>query len=80
MEKEQNAIIGKRILEIRKTLGMSQAEIADAAKVSQPYLCQLEQGKFAPTVPVVLRLAKALRVPVEHLLRQEETETKRRCS
>ena len=67
---------GKQLLEIRTTLGLSQTEVAEAAEVSQSYVCQLEQDKFVPSITVVLRLAKALRVPVERLL-PTEPETKK---
>ena len=69
--------VGKQLLEIRTTLGLSQTEVAEAAEVSQSYVCQLEQDKFVPSITVVLRLAKALRVPVERLL-PTEPETKKR--
>ena len=48
---------GKQLLEIRTTLGLSQTEVAEAAEVSQSYVCQLEQDKFVPSITVVLRLA-----------------------
>lgn len=71
---------GKQLLEIRTTLGLSQTEVAEAAEVSQSYVCQLEQDKFVPSITVVLRLAKALRVPVERLLPTEPELKKRRCA
>ena len=55
-------------------------EVAEAAEVSQSYVCQLEQDKFVPSITVVLRLAKALRVPVERLLPTEPESKKRRCA
>ena len=71
---------GKQLLEIRTTLGLSQTEVAEAAEVSQSYVCQLEQDKFVPSITVVLRLAKALRVPVERRLHTEPELKKRRCA
>ena len=56
---------GKQLLEIRTTLGLSQTEVAEAAEVSQSYVCQLEQDKF---------------VPVERLLPTEPELKKRRCA
>lgn len=73
-----NKEFGKRLLDIRTTLGLSQKEVEAKSGVSQGYISQLEQGKFSPNITVVLRLAKALRVPVERLL-QSENES-RRCS
>ena len=46
---------GKQLLEIRTTLGLSQTEVAEAAEVSQSYVCQLDQDKFVPSITVVLR-------------------------
>ena len=71
---------GKQLLEIRTTLGLSQTEVAEAAEVSQSYVCQLEQDKFVPSITVVLRLAKALHVPVERLLPTEPELKKRMCA
>ena len=56
----------------------AETEVAEAAEVSQSYVCQLEQDKFVPSITVVLRLAKALRVPVERLLPTEPESKKRR--
>lgn len=75
-----NKAFGKQLLDIRTMLGLSQSEVADISGVSQPYLSQLERGLFSPNITVVLRLAKALRVPVGHLLQSEKENEKRRCS
>ena len=65
---------GKQLLEIRTTLGLSQTEVAEAAEVSQSYVCQLEQDKFVPSITVVLRLAKALRASAPHRTGIEKAE------
>lgn len=52
----------------RETRGWSQAEMAQRAKVSQGYIAQLEAGQKTPSLKVLQRLAKALRVPVAKLL------------
>lgn len=75
-----NKTFGKQLSNIRTTLGLSQTEVANASGVSQGYISQLEQGKSSPSIIVVLRLAKALRVPVGHLLQSEKENEKRRCS
>ena len=40
----------------------------------------IPEDKFVPSITVVLRLAKALRVPVERLLPTEPELKKRRCA
>lgn len=79
MEQNQKDMIGEQLIEIRTTLGLSQHEVADAANVSQGYLSRLERNQFCPTLPIVLRLAKALRVPVERLIQTEQSKNDRRC-
>jgi len=48
---------------------MSQAELAAKADVSRGYLARLEIGRHDPTVSVVERLARALRVRLTELFK-----------
>jgi transcriptional regulator with XRE-family HTH domain len=61
--------IGMRLRQTRKAQGMSQYELAAKAKVSREYIRQLEAGRSDPTVGMLEKLAKALRVPVTDLLK-----------
>jgi transcriptional regulator with XRE-family HTH domain len=66
------------IKELREKRGMTQAELAKKAKVSQGYIAKLEPSarpgqtkavrQSNPSVAVLQRLAKALGVPVTELL------------
>ena len=58
-----------KLKKTRKSLGMSQYELAAKAKVSREYIRQLEAGRSDPTVGMLEKLAKALGVPVTELLR-----------
>lgn len=60
-----------RILQkLRKAKGLTQAELAKKAKVTQAYVAMLERGvKKNPSLAILRRLAKALGVPVAELLR-----------
>ena len=62
--------IGAVLAALRKKKGWSRAELARRAKVSQPYLSQLESGARgkSPGIVSLQRLAKALGVPVTELL------------
>lgn len=57
----------------RKELGLTQKELASEVKLSQNYLSELEKGKFNPTAPVIIRLAKALEMSADELLGINDT-------
>jgi transcriptional regulator with XRE-family HTH domain len=55
--------LGTKIRELRDELGMSQAQLAAQAGLSQGYLSQLENDEVQnPSAAVIFRLAKALHV------------------
>ena len=63
----------KRLSQMLRTLreekGWTQEELAEKASVERSYLTKLETGdKVNPSLAVLKRLAKALRVGVEKLL------------
>ncbi len=54
---------------LREKKGWTQEELAEKASVERSYLTKLETGdKVNPSLAVLKRLAKALRVGVEKLL------------
>jgi transcriptional regulator with XRE-family HTH domain len=62
--------LGRRVKRLRTTQGMSQRTLAAKAKVTQGLIHQLETGAIQDVrSQVVVRLAKALGVPVTELLR-----------
>jgi predicted transcriptional regulator len=56
------------IKRLRTALGLSQDVLAKRAKISREYLNRLEAGRYDPTLSVVRRLAKALKVTVAKLV------------
>ena len=46
----------------REQLGISQKELAERAKISQSFLCDIEQGRCKPSIDTAIKLAKALKV------------------
>ena len=57
------------IRRLRGETGLTQAQLAKRAKVTQGYIAQLEMGmKKNPSLDTLKRLAKALGVPVTELL------------
>ena len=60
--------IGRRLTRLRKAQGLSQYTLAEKAGISRDYLRDLEKGSSDPTVGMVTRLAKALKVTLMELL------------
>jgi transcriptional regulator with XRE-family HTH domain len=60
--------IGMKLKRVRESKGLSQATLAQRAKITREYVNKLEAGRYDPTVGVLQRLAKALSVPVTALL------------
>ena len=65
--------IGTVIRILRQTQDMGLGELARAASLSSPYLSLVEAGKRNPSLDVIGRIAKVLRVPVDVLLLSNET-------
>lgn len=61
----------------RKRRGMTQAQLATQAKISQPYLAQLEAGKRVGDVTLCARLAAVLRLRIEDLVLDAQPVSKR---
>ena len=49
---------------LRRYRGMTQAELAEAADISRPYLTEIETGKKDGSIRAMRGLAEALGVPV----------------
>lgn len=60
--------IGENIRALRERSGISQAQLADKAGISQPMLCQIERGTKNPSLQVGKEIACALNVSIETLL------------
>ncbi|WFU66185.1 helix-turn-helix domain-containing protein [Bradyrhizobium brasilense] len=62
--------VGLNIQELRRARKLSQEELADLSEVHQTYLSGVESGKRNPSLLVIERIAKALRVDPEELVRR----------
>lgn len=52
--------IGKRIAEIRKSKGLSQAKLAEAAGIDSGHIARIELGKYSTGIDVLSKIAEAL--------------------
>ena len=50
------------IKEKREQLGISQKELAEKAKISQSFLCDIEQGRCKPSIDTAIKIAQVLDV------------------
>lgn len=57
-----------KLREVRFSRGMTQAQLAELANVTRPYMSRLEAGKIAPGIDMLERLALVLAVPATDLL------------
>ena len=60
--------IGRNIQDIRKSRGMNQGQLADAAGVDRAYISLVENGKQNLTLAALVRLSEALSVPVSGVI------------
>lgn len=65
--------LGRRLRRARERAGLSLTETAGTAGVSRRYVTEAEAGRANPSVLVLLRLARALRVGLPDLLSIEDS-------
>jgi transcriptional regulator with XRE-family HTH domain len=56
----EGEVFGAHLRELRTGLGLTQAQLAEKARTSTPFISQLERGVTTPTLGMLLRLAEAL--------------------
>lgn len=65
-------MFGTELRKLREKAGLSQEQLADSAGVHRTYVSLLERNKKSPTLEVLFRLCKALRVPAAKLIARVE--------
>lgn len=63
--------LGHRVQELRSARGWTQQQLADEAGLDRTYISGLEHGKQNPTIGALLRLATALKAPLDRLVMLE---------
>lgn len=61
-----------RVRELRSGAGLSQADLGDALGVSRQTINSIETGKYLPSLPLALALARYFELPVEQLFEPDE--------
>jgi transcriptional regulator with XRE-family HTH domain len=62
------ALFGKEIARLRNRTGLSQEELGFRAEVHRTYISQLERGLKSPTLSMILKLSRALKVSASRLV------------
>jgi transcriptional regulator with XRE-family HTH domain len=58
--RDEGFVFGAHLRELRSGRGLTQAQLAERARTSTPFVSQLERGVTTPTLGMLLRLAEAL--------------------
>jgi transcriptional regulator with XRE-family HTH domain len=61
--------LGDAIRELREQHGLSQAELADRARLRRHHLGAIERGEVDPTFLTLVRITRAVPVPLAELMR-----------
>ena len=61
-------IVATKVKRLRERRGLTQEALAEKAGISRTYLARLETARHDPTLSMLEKLAKALRVKVGRLL------------
>ena len=75
-EQQDLKLVGSRIKAVRISRGMSQADLAVEASVSLPLINNIERGKTGMQLETFVKVAEALQVSADYLLRPDVPEVK----
>ena len=65
-------IIGRNIFNLRTAKKLSQEDLCGMADLDRSYLSEIENGHKNFSIMVLLKISKALEVPVEEILNTEQ--------
>lgn len=57
-------VLGRKIQHKRKGMGLTQEELADKVGISRAYMGYIEQGRNAPSLEVLEKIARVLRTSI----------------
>lgn len=66
--------IGNKLLAIRKRMGMTQVEVAEAAGLSGRTYADIERGTVNMRVETILHICEALHITPDEILTQSDTD------
>jgi putative transcriptional regulator len=66
-----------RVTELREARGWSKVELADRLEVSRQTIHAIESGRYDPSLPLALAIARLFGKPVEQIFWDESANTRR---
>ena len=60
---------------LRTARALSQAQLADALGVSRQTVNSIETGRYTPSLPLAIALARLFEIPVEEMFHVDDTTT-----
>ena len=60
-------VLGKKIQRLRKKASLTQEELAKKIRISTTYMGFIEQGRYSPSLKIIEKIAKILRMRVGDL-------------
>lgn len=76
-KEEVYAIIGRRIREERKRIGLTQEELAEKADMSYKFLNRIERNVSKPSLDMIIKLSEVLDIPLLSLFSDEKNKNNR---
>lgn len=61
-------VLGKKVQRYRKKTGMSQEEVAHKVGISRAYMGYIEQGRNLPSLEILEKIAKSIKVKLGNLV------------
>lgn len=59
--------LGKKMQKLRKSLGFTQEELAEKLNISRTHMGHIEQGRKSPSLKLMEKIARALKVKLQDL-------------
>ena len=72
MNENERERIGKRIAELRKAKGLTQAQLAEKTGFSQSNIGRIETGRYSVGLDVLAKIAEALGASVELISKEND--------
>ena len=67
-------LYGEQIKELRLKMGMTQNDVAQALDVTPGYICNVENGRTAMSLRILIHYAKLMNISLDSLVGQLEPE------
>jgi putative transcriptional regulator len=69
-----NDRVANSVREHRKNAGLTQEDLAAAMSVSRQTIISIEKGKYVPSLPLALKLARFFKCPTDNVFTLEKGE------